>query len=808
MSMADHKSLKFQRKSQDYREKINMVLRRSDLRDAFIDSEVLALDGSEDKENILVHFNVIFDPYKGLVSTPDLMAIFSEEIQSKHKFLFKNMDVDQDSLTVKEVTGIIEEPIVSSSPLGKVEDLETTVTTTPPPPRKCENLKLPYCRAIGYNVTTYPNFLGHTSFEDVQDDVIAFREIVDSECFREAFDFVCRLLQPPCESRGYLEPAPGLVCREYCQQFMKGCGTRLLPRFKKYFDCELFPESTGVQSCRSKPKCSQDLQKNSLSPRLCDGVADCPDLSDERTCSFCSIDSMYCGRGRACVPKTSRCDGKADCPDGADEKDCLSIAPLAANLINAEPLVPYLPQFHSEGFAVFSEKGLVGKLCAEGLEGDFKSVVRQTVAESLCKSLGYDSVKIFDVRNDTEGVTDYVRVLDPHAAEISFIRTSCTRRQVLYVKCGELQCGVQSVLTPTQNSLPKQAAPGDWPWLVALFREDSHVCDGTLISSDWVLTTESCFQGQPRATWIAIFGTVRLSSSAPWTQRRRIIGMVKSPVEGSTAALIRLESPIVFSDFIRPVCLPDDLTRKLQLANDAKVIQTHNFAVAEKLSGDKNLVTSFKSPQRAKPSETSEFFNSPLLIQEGRMQRHQWGTDEKGDAEYDGVYDLPKAEAISQHYPSYIIPDSSVQFYPSFDGNVIVNPSLKPFLPTPPSLPLGPKTEEEIWTNCNTLGWSRTRDALQRVQLKIGDMAACENISIATVNSMCTEATYQKNDCTQEEFSGAPVQCLLPGTNQWALVGVSSWRIACGSSGVERPRMYDKIASNTAWIRETIASGI
>lgn len=68
----------------------------------------------------------------------------------------------------------------------------------------------------------------------------------------------------------------------------------------------------------------------------------------------------------------------------------MSIAPLAAILINTEPLVPYLPQFHSEGFAVFSEKGLVGKLCAEGLEGDFKSVVRQTVAESLCKSLGYE----------------------------------------------------------------------------------------------------------------------------------------------------------------------------------------------------------------------------------------------------------------------------------------------------------------------------------------------------------------------------------------------------------------------------------
>lgn len=67
------------------------------------------------------------------------------------------------------------------------------------------------------------------------------------------------------------------------------------------------------------------------------------------------------------------------------------------------------------------------------------------------------------------------------------------------------------------------AAPGDWPWHVTLHRDDTHVCDGTLISENWVLTTESCFQGQPKATWIAVIGNVRLSSSTPWTQRRRIV---------------------------------------------------------------------------------------------------------------------------------------------------------------------------------------------------------------------------------------------------------------------------------------------
>lgn len=171
--------------------------------------------------------------------------------------------------------------------------------------------------------------------------------------------------------------------------------------------------------------------------------------------------------------------------------------------------------------------------------------VRSTVAESLCKALGFERVDYSQIRNDTEPNTSYVRVLDPRASEISFVRTTCQSKQSLYVSCGQLECGVQSALPSNPNvGLSKMASPGDWPWMVALFRADTHVCDGTLVSSasdvylikfcnltihiskvssDWVLTTESCFQGQAKATWMAIFGAVRLSSNAPWTQRRRIV---------------------------------------------------------------------------------------------------------------------------------------------------------------------------------------------------------------------------------------------------------------------------------------------
>ena len=124
------------------------------------------------------------------------------------------------------------------------------------------------------------------------------------------------------------------------------------------------------------------------------------------------------------------------------------------------------------------------------------------------------------------------------------------------------------------------------------------------------------YQGQPKAEWTARLGTVRIQSTTPWQQEQRIVGMVRSPVEGSMLAMVRLEEPVEMTDFVRPACLPE---------NGYKM-------------------------------------------------------DEHG-----GI--------------------------------------------------------------CNTLGWTRNRDQLQRVHVVPTSMNTCENVSIATGNGICAEPLYDQDDC-------------------------------------------------------------
>uniref|UniRef100_A0A5S6QUQ5 EGF-like domain-containing protein n=1 Tax=Trichuris muris TaxID=70415 RepID=A0A5S6QUQ5_TRIMR len=56
---------------------------------------------------------------------------------------------------------------------------------------------------------------------------------------------------------------------------------------------------------------------------VCNGIKECPDMSDERRCKVrCKAGEMPCDNREACVAEKLFCDGQENCPDNSDEAHC------------------------------------------------------------------------------------------------------------------------------------------------------------------------------------------------------------------------------------------------------------------------------------------------------------------------------------------------------------------------------------------------------------------------------------------------------------------------------------------------------
>ncbi|XP_068610699.1 serine protease 27 [Brachionichthys hirsutus] len=111
------------------------------------------------------------------------------------------------------------------------------------------------------------------------------------------------------------------------------------------------------------------------------------------------------------------------------------------------------------------------------------------------------------------------------------------------------------------------AMDGAWPWQVDVQRAPSgHICGASIITEKWVLSAAHCFPNPSDVgSYIIYAGRYQLSGLNTHESSHRIKRVVipegyVEPHRGRDLALVELSSPVTWSDFVSPICLPSSGT--------------------------------------------------------------------------------------------------------------------------------------------------------------------------------------------------------------------------------------------------------
>ncbi|RVE69981.1 hypothetical protein OJAV_G00083020 [Oryzias javanicus] len=102
---------------------------------------------------------------------------------------------------------------------------------------------------------------------------------------------------------------------------------------------------------------------------------------------------------------------------------------------------------------------------------------------------------------------------------------------------------------------------GQWPWMASLQKDGRHVCGGTLVSLDSVLSNADCFSNPPvPSDWTVVLGRLKQNGSNPFEVSLKVTNITLSNQTGSNVAVLRLSTTSPLNEYIQPICLDNGRT--------------------------------------------------------------------------------------------------------------------------------------------------------------------------------------------------------------------------------------------------------